>query len=52
MAQTLTTPNLSVKYGFGASGKHWKEPIIGGCKWAELRDPGKLEKTRFREASW
>ena len=52
IAQTFTTPNLSVKWGFGATGKHCKKSIIGGCIWAELRDLGKLEKIRFREASW
>ena len=52
IAQTLTTPNMSVKWGFGAARKHWKKPFIGGCNWAELRDLGKLEKTRFRETSW
>ena len=52
IAQTFTTLNLSVKWGFGASRKHWKKPIVGGCNQAELRDPIKLEKTRFREASW
>ena len=29
--QTLTTPILSVKWGFGAVGKHWKKPSFGGC---------------------
>ena len=52
IAQTLTTPNLSVKWGFGTAGKHWKKPIIGECNRAELWDPRKLEKTRFQEASW
>ena len=47
IAQTLATPNLSVKGGFGAARKHWKKPIVGGCNQVELRDPGKLEKTRL-----
>ena len=39
IAQTLTTHILSVKWEFGAAGKHWKEPFIGGCNWAELQNP-------------
>ena len=39
LAQTLTTPNLSVESSFGAFRKHWKEPLNGGCNWAELWDP-------------
>ena len=31
IAQTLTTPFQSVKWGFGASRKHWKKPGFGGC---------------------
>ena len=38
IAQTLTTLIQSVKWEFGAAGKHWNEPFIGGCNWAELRD--------------
>ena len=34
IAQTLTTPILSVKWGFGATGKHWKKPSFGGCNQA------------------
>ena len=34
IAQTLTTPNLSVKWGFDAARKHWKESIIGECNQA------------------
>ena len=52
IAQTLTTPNPSVKWGFGVAGKHWNMPIVGRCNRAKLSDPGKLEKTRFWEASW
>ena len=29
--QTLTTPILSVKWGFGAVGKHWNKPSFGRC---------------------
>ena len=28
IAQTLTTPNLSVKWGFDAARKYWKKPIV------------------------
>ena len=52
IVQTLTTPNLSVKWGFGAVGKYWKKSIIGGCNRDELCDPTKLEKIRFRQTSW
>ena len=38
IAQTLTTPILSVKWEFGAVGKHGKEPFIGRCNQAKLRD--------------
>ena len=31
IAQTLTTPFQSVKWGFGAAGKYWKKPGFGGC---------------------
>ena len=31
IAQTLTTPILSVKWGFGAARRHWKKPSFGGC---------------------
>ena len=37
LAQTLTTPNLSVEWNFGAAGKHLKEPFSGGCNRVELR---------------
>ena len=38
LAQTLTTPILSAKWDFGAAGRHWNEPFIGGYNRAELRD--------------
>ena len=38
LAQTLTTLILRVKWDFGAVGKYWKEPFIGGCNQAELRN--------------
>ena len=34
IAQTLTIPILSVKWGFDAVGKHWKKPSFGGCNQA------------------
>ena len=37
IAPTLTTPILSVKWGFGASEKHWKMPSFGGCNRAYCR---------------
>ena len=36
LAQTLTTPNLSIEWNFGAIGKYWKEPFSGGCNLTEL----------------
>ena len=39
LAQTLTTPNLSVESSFGTFGKHWKEPFSGRCNRAKKRDP-------------
>ena len=39
LAQTLTTPILSVKWDFGTTRKHWKEPFIGRCNKVELQDP-------------
>ena len=38
LSQTFTTPNLSVKWGFGAVGKYWKEPFSGRCNRVQLRD--------------
>ena len=37
IAQTLTTPLLSVNWGFGAVGKHWKKLSFGGCNRAYCR---------------
>ena len=31
LAHILSSPNLSVERSFGACGKHWKKPLIGGC---------------------
>ena len=49
IAQTLTTPFLSVKWAFGVARKHWKKPRMADATWSLLRDP-ELDKTRFREA--
>ena len=50
--QTLTTPILSVKWGFGTARKYWKKPIVrqmqlGWIAWSE-----ELEKIRLRQVSW
>ena len=52
IAQTLTTPILSVMWGFGAAGKHWKKPFVwlmqsGWIMWSK-----ELEKTRLHQVSW
>ena len=39
LAQTLTTPFESVKWYFGAAGKHWKKPRIADATWSLLQDP-------------
>ena len=39
IAQTLTTPCQSVKWEFGAVGKHWKKPRMADAKWCLLWDP-------------
>ena len=52
LTQILTTPNMSVESSFGAFGKHWKEPLSGGCNRAKLWDSGKLVKTWLQEVRW
>ena len=52
IAQTLTTPNLSVKWGFGAARKHWKNPIVWRMQLGWIAWSGELEKTRFCQVSW
>ena len=52
LAQTLTSPNLSVKISFGAYGKHWKKPLSGGCNLELIVGSGQLVKTWLREARW
>ena len=39
IAQTLTTPFESVKWGFGAVGKYWKKPRMADTRWSLLWDP-------------
>ena len=39
IAQTLTTPIQSVKWDFGAAGKHWKKPRMADATRSLLRDP-------------
>ena len=39
IAQTLTTPFKSVKWSFGAAGKHWKKPRMADATWSLLRNP-------------
>ena len=51
LAQTLTTPNLSVKWGFSAVGKYWKKPIVGRCNQADLGSIAWSEKAREDKAS-
>ena len=50
LAQTLTTPILSVKLDFGAIGKHWNEPFIGGCNWVELQDLKSQRRQGFEKS--
>ena len=37
IAQTLTTPILSIKWVFGIARKHWKKSNFGGCNRAYCR---------------
>ena len=52
IAQTLTTLNQSVKWGFSAAGKHWKKSSVGGCNWTELWDLGNLDKHGSEKSCW
>ena len=51
IAQTLTTPILSVKWGFGVAGKHWKKPFVWWMQLGWIAWSGELEKTRFCQVS-
>ena len=48
IAQTLTTPILSVKWGFGVTGKYWKKPFVWWMQSGWIAWFGELEKTRLR----
>ena len=50
--QTLTTPILSVKWGFCAAGKHWKKPFVWWMQSGWITWSGELEKTIFRQVNW
>ena len=39
IAQTIITPFQSVKWSFGAAGKHWKKLRMADATWSLLRDP-------------
>ena len=52
IAQTLTTPILSVKWGFGAAGKHWKKPFVWWMQSGWIAWSRELKKTRLRQVSW
>ena len=52
IVQTLTTPILSVKWGFGAARKYWKKSFVwwmqsGWIAWFE-----ELKKKRLGKVSW
>ena len=52
LAQTLTSPILSVERSFGAYGKHWKKPLSGRCNLELIAGSGQLVKTWLHEARW
>ena len=52
IAQILTTPILSVKWGFYAARKHWKKPFVWWMQSGWIAWSRKLEKTRFHQVSW
>ena len=52
IAQTLTTPMLSVKWDFSAAGKHWKKPFVWWMQLGWIAWFGELEKTRLGEVNW
>ena len=52
IAQTLTTPILSVKWGSSAVGKYWKKTFVWWMQSGWIAWSGELEKTRFRQVSW
>ena len=52
IAQMLTTPILSVKWGFGAAGKYWKKPFVWWMQLGWIAWFRELEKTRCCQVSW
>ena len=52
LAETFTSPNLSVNRSFGVSEKYWKKPLIGRCNLELSAGSGKLVKTRLGEVRW
>ena len=48
IVQTLTTPILSVKWGFSAARKHWKKPFVWWMQSGWIVWSGELQKIRFR----
>ena len=50
--QTLTTPILNVKWGFGVARKHWKKSFVWWMQSGWITWFGELEKTRFHQVSW
>ena len=52
IAQTLTTPILSVKWGFDATGKYWKKPFVWWMQLSWIAWSRELEKTRLHQVSW
>ena len=49
--QTLTTPMLSVKWGFGAAGKYWKKLFVWWMQSDWIAWSGELKKTRLHQVS-
>ena len=52
IAQTLTTPILSVKWGFGAARKYWKKPFVWWMQWSWIAWFEELKKTKLGKVSW
>ena len=52
IAQTLTTPILSVKWGFVATEKHWKKPFVWWMQSGWIVWSGELEKTILGLVGW
>ena len=52
ITQTLTTPILSVKWGFGAVGKYWKKPFVWWMQSGWIAWFRELEKVRLHQVNW